>query len=104
MKNRANPSKPNIILMFIVFNQPILVINWKLVLAGSKKKSKQKLRFKIISDQINEKLRINEILLLSKKHNTIEPNNGKIHNNNNIKILNKRTLFFFISLRYTKAP
>lgn len=82
--------------MFKGFNQEIVVINWKLVFAGSKKKSKQKVMFNTKRDQTNEKLRIKDILLLSIKLNTIEPNTGKIHNNNNIKFLNKRTLFFFI--------
>ena len=82
---KAKPSIPTIIFKLKALNHVITCKNWKWVAVVSKKNSKEKLTFKIISDQNNEKLRINCCFVLSIKAKIKQPTKGKKIKNNNIK-------------------
>jgi hypothetical protein len=74
--NKANPSIPKTILLFVIAIQFISSTNWKLELVLSKLKTKKIEILKISKDQNKEKLRINKIFLLLIKKSKNEPNNG----------------------------
>ena len=76
--NKANPSIPKTILLFVIAIQFISSTNWKLELVLSKLKTKKIEILKISKDQNKEKLRINKIFLLLIKKSKNEPNNGNI--------------------------
>ena len=82
---RAKPSIPKVKLILTDWNHWIFCKNWNWTDVGSKNKSKDQLKFKIIKDQKREKLQIKELFVLFVKNKTKQPIKGKRIRVNNIK-------------------